>query len=377
MTRPATINPSQTDTEAPKRVAIAMSGGVDSSAAAALLVEQGHEVVGVHMKLHDLPEQEKHSKACCSLDDTLDARQACARLGIPFYVVDLSQEFEREVIQYFVESYRAGVTPNPCAKCNVAIKSKLLLEKVREFGCDYLATGHYARVEQNSETGVYQLMRPADRHRDQTYFLFGTKAEELPALMFPLADYLKPAARELAKSRDFLTWDKPDSQEVCFVPKDYRQFLRKRFGEEAPQPGDFVDTNGRVLGRHQGLPYYTIGQRRGLGLSAPEPLYVLSFDMEHNAVVVGPEADLDANEMIVTNANWVSCPPPIEPLEALVKVRYAHQGTRATIEPLADNRLRVVFQEPVRAITPGQAAAFYDGEVLLGGGWIILDKSGG
>jgi tRNA-specific 2-thiouridylase len=358
------------------RIAIAMSGGVDSSVAAALLVQQGHEVVGVHMKLNDLPDAEKHNRACCSLDDSLDARQACARLGIPFYVVNFVDAFERQVIDYFVNSYGAGQTPNPCVMCNRTIKSALLLECVREFGCDTLATGHYARVTQNPDTGEFELRRPRDLRRDQTYFLFGTPRETLPYLSFPLADYEKPAARRIAEGLNLATWNKPDSQEVCFVPKDYREFLRRR-SEAAPPPGDFVDASGNVLGRHQGLPYYTIGQRRGLGVGGGQPYYVVALDTARNAVVLGNEEALYGSGMLVRDTNWVSRMPPTAPLQSLVKIRYAHEGTPATLTPLEAGEVHVRFHEPVRAITPGQAAAFYEGDVLLGGGWIVSGAEAG
>ena len=352
-----------------KRIAIAMSGGVDSSVAAALLVEQGYDVVGVHMKLNDLPDEEKHNKACCSLEDSLDAREACATLGIPYYVVNFVEAFEREVIDYFVASYQSGQTPNPCVMCNHTIKSDMLLDCVRQFGCEYLATGHYARVTQNPESGAYELRQPRDLRRDQTYFLIGTSREILPYLMFPLADYEKPAAREIAESLSLATWNKPDSQEVCFVPRDYREFLRVRAAP--PPPGDFVDREGNVLGRHQGLPFYTIGQRRGLGLPGGRTYYVIALDTEKNTVVLGDEEALYSTTMTVRDANWVSRPPPDEPVQAWVKVRYAHEGAAATITPTAPGRVLVEFAEPVKAITPGQAAAFYDGNLLLGGGWIV------
>lgn len=353
-----------------KRVAVAMSGGVDSSVAAAMLVEQGHEVVGVYMKLADLPAGESRARSCCSLDDTLDARQVCAGLGIPFYVVDYRREFEREVIDYFVNGYQAGATPNPCAVCNSAIKSKLLLRNVREFGCDMLATGHYAKIRRNPDSGDYQLVRPRDRHKDQTYFLFGTAREELPHLLFPLGESEKPAARAMAKKLGFINWDKPDSQEVCFVPGDYRAYLRGRGSGAPPEPGAFVDLSGRELGRHPGLPYFTVGQRRGLGISGPAPYYVLELRPESNEVVLGGEEELYSSTMRVEGLNWLSCPAPSAPLEAVVKVRLAHQGTRARVEPLEDGAAQVTFLEPVRAVSPGQAAVFYTGDVLLGGGWI-------
>ncbi len=353
------------------KVAVAMSGGVDSSVAAALLVEQSYQVVGVHMKLHDLPDAEKHDKSCCSLDDALDARQVCARLAIPYYVVNFVEEFRRDVIDYFVADYAAGRTPNPCVMCNRSIKSSLLLERVREFGCEYLATGHYARVRRNPDSGIHEMLKPTDRRRDQTYFLFATPAAELPHLLFPLADCEKPAAREMAAKLGFITWNKPDSQEVCFVPRDYRTFLRARLNAERPAPGDFVDRGGRVLGRHEGLPYYTVGQRRGLGLAGERPYYVLALDPARNAVVIGSEEELDSTAMRVGDVNWVSRPPPAGPIRVEAKIRYAHAGAAATLFPEAEGVWRVEFQQPVRAVTPGQAAVFYEGDVLLGGGWIL------
>lgn len=354
--------------EKPK-VAVAMSGGVDSSVAAALLVEQGYDVVGVHMKLIPPPTGPVKRRSCCSLDDSLDARQVSARLGIPFYVVDFQEAFKAQVVDYFVGAYAKGETPNPCVMCNQNIKAGALLEKVREFGCDLLATGHYAALGTHPETGQPQLLKPKDKRMDQTYFLIGTKAEELPYLLFPLADHEKPAARNQAESLGLITWDKPDSQDVCFVPGDYRDVLRKSLSK-APEPGDFVDENGKTLGAHKGLPFYTIGQRRGLGLSAPEPLYVLALRTEENQVVLGSEDALYLKTMQCNGVNWVSISPPRGPLEAVVKVRYAHEGTRAILTPASDGRWQVDFAEPVRAIAPGQAAAFYAGDVLLGGGWI-------
>jgi tRNA-uridine 2-sulfurtransferase len=354
------------------RVAVAMSGGVDSSVAAALLVSQGYEVVGVHMKLHELPDEEKRDKSCCSLDDSLDARQACARLGIPFYVLDFTREFKAGVMDYFIDAYRAGKTPNPCVMCNRTVKHALLLERVREFGCDRLATGHYAGLREDA-AGRKLIVKARDLRKDQTYFLWGTRAEDLPFLLYPLADYEKAEARKVAAEHHFLTWDKPDSQEVCFVPKDYRDFLRPRFATDPggpPATGNFVDRSGRVLGQHLGLPYYTIGQRRGLGLGGERPWYVVELKRDTNTVVLGSEDELMGAVMTVSGTNWVSCDAPDIPRDATVKVRYAHAGTPARIVPLPGERARIEFAEPVRAITPGQAAVFYDGDVLLGGGWI-------
>jgi tRNA-uridine 2-sulfurtransferase len=361
--------------DAPRgRVAVAMSGGVDSSVAAALLVEQGWDVVGVHMKLHDIPDEQRREKSCCSLDDALDARQVCARLGIPFYVLDFQERFRERVIDYFVDAYRAGRTPNPCVMCNQSVKNAALLEEVRAFGCEYLATGHYAARRRNPATGDWELVRPRDRRKDQTYFLFSTPRAELPWLLYPLADYEKAQTRAVAERHAFLTWDKPDSMEVCFVPRDYREFLRGRMGSEPALPGPFVDRAGRELGTHQGLPFYTVGQRRGVGVQGAGPLYVVALRPGRNEVVLGPESELYSPGAEVRRVNWVSREAIAVPIEADVKVRYAHEGTRASIEPAPldgdPTAVRVRFAEPVRAVTPGQAAVFYAGDVLLGGGWI-------
>jgi tRNA-uridine 2-sulfurtransferase len=358
------------DSSAPRgRVAIAMSGGVDSSVAAALLVEQGWDVIGVHMKLSDQPDEEKRDKSCCSLDDSLDARNVCARMGIPFYVLDFTREFKASVVDYFVASYRDGRTPNPCVMCNRTVKHALLLDRVREFGCDYLATGHYAGIRPDA-AGKPQIVKARDLRKDQTYFLWGTRPEDLPYLIYPLADYEKATTRKVAAEHRFVTWDKPDSQEVCFVPKDYRDFLRPRLADAPPPLGNFVDAAGRVLGQHQGLPYYTVGQRRGLGLGGERAWYVVALRRDTNEVVLGSDGDLMGSSLTASGVNWVSCVPPTQPRDATVKVRYVHAGTRACITPLDGDRVRVDFAEPVRAITPGQAAVFYDGDVLLGGGWI-------
>jgi tRNA-specific 2-thiouridylase len=350
------------------RVAVALSGGVDSSVAAALLVEQGHDVVGVHMKLHDLPDAQKHGKACCSLDDSLDARQVCAQLGIPFYVIDFVEPFRHHVMDYFVESYRVGRTPNPCVMCNTHVKHRALLQRVREFGCDYLATGHYAGIRRNPESGEHEILRPRDRHKDQTYFLFGTAAIDLPFLLFPLAELDKSATRESAERHGFVTWNKPDSQEICFVPRDYRDFVRPRLEHSAQGP--FVDRAGRVLGEHEGVAFYTIGQRRGLGIASAQPLYVTAIRPERNEVVLGAEGDLMASTARLSAVNWLCRPLPEGPIEVWAKIRYADPGTPARVLPGLEATATLEFLRPVRAITPGQAAVFYTGDRLLGGGWI-------
>ena len=351
------------------RVAMAMSGGVDSSVAAALLKEQGHEVIGLHMKLYHGSENDTRQKSCCSLDEAIDARSACHRLDIPFYVLDYQQEFRETVIDYFINEYSAGQTPNPCVMCNKEIKSDLLLKKADELDCEFLATGHYARLSNNSETNRPQLARPQDLRKDQTYFLHGIPAKELPRLLFPLADLIKPEVRKIASKLNLAAATKPDSQEICFVAKDYRSFLKQEM-ETAPERGDFISVSGEVIGQHLGIPFYTIGQRRGLGLSASTPFFVVKIDQEKNTIILGKEEDLYSQTIWVSDVNWVSILPPKKELRVSAKLRYAHPGANASIFPESDNKVRVEFDSPERAVTPGQAAVFYQGDILLGGGWI-------
>lgn len=351
------------------RVAIAMSGGVDSSVAAALLKDKGYEVIGLHMKLYRGPENEIRNKSCCSIDETLDARLACHRLGIPFYALDYQQEFRESVINYFIEGYSSGNTPNPCVMCNKKIKSSLLLRKAAELDCEHLATGHYARICLNPDTGSSQLSRPQDLRKDQTYFLHGIPSGDLPRLMFPLSELTKTEVRKIARKLKLSAANKPDSQEVCFVPKDYRKFLKYELNG-TPLPGDFTSISGEVLGEHQGLPFYTIGQRRGLGLSDTTPYYVVKIDKEHNRIVLGKEDDLYSKTISVSSVNWVSISAPETPLSASVKLRSVHHGAIATLIPESGNKVRLELENPERAVTPGQAAVFYQKNILLGGGWI-------
>jgi len=351
------------------RVAIAISGGVDSSVAAALLKDKGYEVIGLHMKLYRGPENEIRNKSCCSIDETLDARLACHRLGIPFYALDYQQEFRETVINYFIDDYSSGNTPNPCVMCNKKIKSSLLLKKAAELDCEHLATGHYARICSNPDTGNTQLSRPLDLRKDQTYFLHGIQSEDLPRLMFPLSELMKKEVREIARKLKLSSADKPDSQEVCFVPKDYRKFLKNELNK-APLTGEFTSISGEVLGKHNGLPFYTIGQRRGLGLNDTTPYYVVKINKEQNRIVLGKEDDLYSNTISVSDVNWVSISAPVTPISASVKLRSAHRGATATLIPVSGNKVRLELEKPERAITPGQAAVFYQDDILLGGGKI-------
>ena len=352
-----------------KRVAVAMSGGVDSSVAVVLLQKQGYEVLGIHMKLHDTPPEERQNKSCCSLNDTLDARAVCSSLGVPFYVLDFQDEFKENVIDYFVQEYLDGRTPNPCVMCNKIIKTRYLLEKADELGCAYLATGHYARIGQDPLTGTWQITKPQDRRKDQTYFLYGTPNEELPRLLFPLADYGKPEVRQIAVQHELVSALKPDSQEICFVPQNYRDFITKQMNS-LPKPGDFVSTSGEILGRHKGIPYYTVGQRRGLQISSSDPYYVIQILKDSNQIVLGKLQETLVKSIQVSDVNWLFKDPIREPISVTVKLRYAHRGAKATVIPGKNDTAQVILETPEQSASPGQAAVFYQGEVLLGGGWI-------
>ena len=351
------------------RVAIAISGGVDSSVAAALLKDKGFEVIGLHMKLYRGPENDIRNKSCCSIDETLDARLACHRLGIPFYAIDYQQEFRETVINYFIEGYASGNTPNPCVMCNKKIKSSLLLKKATELDCEHLATGHYARISSNPYTGNTQLSRPQDLSKDQTYFLHGIPSEDLNRLMFPLSEITKTEVRKIARKLRLSAANKPDSQEVCFVPKDYREFLKNEMNE-TPLPGKFTSISGEVLGEHKGIPFYTIGQRKGLGINDTTPYYVVKIDKENNRIILGKENDLYSKTIYVSSVNWVSISAPATSISAFVKLRYAHHGANATLIPESRNKVRLELENPERAVTPGQAAVFYQDNILLGGGKI-------
>ena len=360
-------------------IAVAMSGGVDSSTVAALLVREGHRVVGMTMQLWNqrrLPELSSEGAVgrCCSLDDVYDARRVAEQLGVPYYVVNFERQFEEQVVKPFVNEYLEGRTPIPCTLCNNYIKFDRFLEMADAAGAEQIATGHYARVRHNAESGRYELLRGVDQAKDQTYFLFGLTQAQLARTLFPLGHLTKPAVRELANSLGLAVAVKPDSQEICFVPNgDYAAFMNaylKDTGVEgARTEGEIVAEDGRVLGRHEGVHRFTVGQRKGLGVAAAEPLYVIATDAKTQRVVVGSNDGLLRRDCLVKDVNWISIAAPQGPIRAQVKIRNKHVPAAATIEGV-EARVRVTFDNPQRAVTPGQGAVFYDGDLVLGGGWI-------
>lgn len=362
-------------------IAVAMSGGVDSSTVAALLVREGHKVVGLTMQLWNqrrLPElsSEGATGRCCSLDDVYDARRVAGQIGIPYYVVNFEDQFEQHVVKPFVEEYLAGRTPIPCTLCNNYIKFDRFLEMADAVGAHQIATGHYARVRYDEPSGRYQLLRAADHSKDQTYFLFGLTQAQLERTMFPLGALNKTEVRHLAQAMDLAVADKGDSQEICFVPNgDYAAFMSAYLKERGIEPrrteGAIVTTDGRTLGQHQGVHHFTVGQRRGLGLATGDPLYVIATNPATREVMVGGNHELLRPRLFAAGINWISIPAVSAPVRAQVKIRNKHAAAPATLLPTSDpDRVDILFDEAQRAVTPGQAAVFYNGDLVLGGGWI-------
>jgi len=374
----------ETATASAPTVAVAMSGGVDSSTVAAVLRERGVPVIGLTMQLWNqrrLPQLHgdgPRQHRCCSLDDVYDARRVAEHLAIPYYVINFEREFEQTVVRPFVQDYLSGRTPIPCTHCNNGVKFEQLLATARQIGAQSIATGHYARVRQNQATGRFELLRAVDESKDQSYFLFGLTQEQLSRAEFPLGELTKQEVREIARRLEVPVAEKPESQEICFVPEgSYVRFIEgylQEQGSDAPvafgEPGDIVTASGDVVGRHTGLHNFTVGQRKGLGFAAGRPYYVVALDAAKNRVIVGEDTELRRNTCEVRDVNWIPFAVPDAPVRARVRIRNRHEPAEAQITPLDTTTARVVFLEPQRAITPGQAAVFYSGDQVLGGGWI-------
>ena len=348
-----------------------MSGGVDSSATAALLIEQGYDVIGITLKLWPQDCVNRAEDKCCGPQAVTDARSVCNKLDIPYYLIDESGEFQKHVIQYFADEYKAGRTPNPCVMCNQNLKFGRLIDRADQLGADFIATGHFAGVEKSADGSRMLLKRGRDRRKDQSYFLFSLRQDQLARILFPLGDKTKSDTRDVARHCQLKTADKEESMEICFVPdNNYGGFLQQANLVQKHR-GEITDVYGHVLGHHDGIEFYTIGQRRGLGITTAKPVYVVELDPETNRVVVGDESALDRAEFIAERCNWHPFEQLTGPLEVMAKIRYNHPGTDATITPLEGGKVKVKLHTPQRAITPGQAAVCYQDDLVVGGGWIM------
>ena len=370
------------------RIAIAMSGGVDSSTAALILKDAGWDLVGFSMQLWDRTrnlagDEEIPAGGCCSPDDFYDAREIAARLDIPYYLVDFQKEFERTIVHAFIEDYRNGLTPSPCVLCNSLMKFDRLARMADEVQATHIATGHYARIQYDSLRGRHLLLRARDKGKDQAYFLFELSQDQLAKAVFPLGDLSKNQVREIARRHDLVVADKSESQEICFIPDgDYAAFIERNYNEVVGNPvamnlfasGQIVDTDGKILGTHQGIHRFTIGQRRGLGVAHTSPLYVLEIQPDRNRVIVGERSQLSRVRCRVVRPNWISVAGLSEPLRVQAKIRSRHPEAPATITPTIDGNVEVIFDDPQPAVSPGQACVFYQEDVVVGGGWIDRDK---
>lgn len=354
------------------RIVIAMSGGVDSSATAAILKERGYDVIGIAMHIWNYSEETGDSPgSCCSMRDIADARGVAERLKIPFYVLNLKKEFKKEVIDYFISEYMTGRTPNPCVLCNQKLKFDILMKRSSELNASLVATGHYAEVVKDNKSMRYTIKRGMDKRKDQSYFLFNLTQDQLKRIILPLGRYLKSEVRELARTFGLKTSEKTESQDICFIPdNNYPSFIQKMVDKERITEGEIVNTDGKVIGHHRGIPFYTIGQRKGIGISSGKPIYVIQIDTINNRIVVGEENNLEKREFYVEDVNWCLIPSEKDGFDAAVQIRYRHSPAEATIIPIGKDRVKVEFRKAQRAITPGQAAVFYQGDLLIGGGWI-------